>query len=92
MRLTTLVFSLPDGSPLQRVGIDPQIALGMGAGAEREAFLPHSLAPWTGPDVRDHALIHEVPWPPNAGHVGPCNDETLCRALRSLGSFAAATR
>ncbi len=92
MRLTTLVFSLPDGSALQRVGLDPQIALGMGAGAEREAFLPHSLAPWTGPDVRERSLVRDVAWPANAGRVGPCNDETLCRALRSLGSYAAATR
>ena len=30
---------------------DPQIALGMGSGADREAFLPHSLAPWSGPDL-----------------------------------------
>jgi carboxyl-terminal processing protease len=92
LRLTTLVFSLPDGSPLQRVGLDPQIALGLGPSPEREAFLPHSLDPWRGPDVRDHALVRDIPWPSHGGHVGPCSDETLCRALRALGSSPAAAR
>jgi len=64
----------------------------MGSGSDREAFLPHSLMPWNGPDVRDHALVHDIAWPANGGRIGPCNDETLCRALRALGSYPAATR
>ncbi|MFO0618615.1 MAG: S41 family peptidase [Polyangiaceae bacterium] len=86
LRLTTLMFSLPDGSPLQRVGLAPSIALGLGPGPEREAFLPHSLPPWRGPDVRDPELIRDVDWPDSAGRVGPCEDEQICAALRSLGS------
>lgn len=90
LRLTTLVFSLPDGSPLQRVGVLPQIALGVSAGPEREMFLPHALDSWRGPDVRDRSLIHEVPWPSSGGRIGPTDDETLHRALRALGTSARA--
>ncbi len=86
LRLTTLVFALPDGSPLQRAGVLPQIALGVSSGPERESFLPHALDTWRGPDVRDHALIHEVPWPSSGGRVGAADDETVYRALRSLGT------
>lgn len=86
LRLTTLVFSLPDGSPLQRVGVLPQIALGVSAGPERESFLPHALDSWRGPDVRDHALVHDVPWPSSGGRIGTTEDETVYRALRALGT------
>lgn len=86
LRLTTLMFSLPNGEPLQRIGLAPHIALGVGPGPEREAFLPHSLPPWRGPDVRDPSLIAEVDWPDSAGRVGPCDDEQVCGALRALGA------
>lgn len=93
LRLTTLMFSLPDGEPLQRIGLAPTIALGLGPGPEREAFLPHSLPPWRGPDVRDPDLVREVAWPESSGRVGPCEDEQICGALRALGaSPRAATR
>lgn len=86
LRLTTLMFSLPDGSPLQRIGLVPTIALGVGPAPEREAFLPRSLPPWRGPDVRDPGLVRDVAWPDSAGRVGPCEDEQICGALRALGA------
>jgi carboxyl-terminal processing protease len=92
LRLTTLLFALPDGSPVQKVGIQPQLHLSLPGTAERESMLTRALGPWRGPDVRDMALVHEVPWPNHGGRVGPCRDETVCRALRALGASPAAAR
>lgn len=92
LRLTTLVFSLPDGSPLQRVGVSPTIALGLPGSLEREAMLTHAPSTWRGPDVRDRALIGQVPWPDHGGRVGEGSDQVVYRALRALGATRAAQR
>lgn len=92
LRLTTLVFALPDGSPLQRVGVSPEIALGLPKGLEREASLSHAPSSWRGPDVRDKAMIKPVPWPDHGGRVGVGTDATVYRALRALGASRAAAR
>lgn len=92
LRLTTLVFSLPDGSPLQRIGVSPHIALGLPATGEAEENLQHAPSTWRGPDVRDKDLIKKIPWPSNEGRVGQCDDETTLRALRALGTTRAASR
>ena len=95
LRLTTLVYALPDGTPVQRVGLVPQLRFPFAPTAgngdafsnEREAKLPHSAPPWRGPDLRDAASVKsaEMPWPGSAGNVGPCHDGEVCRALRVLG-------
>jgi carboxyl-terminal processing protease len=92
LRLTTLVYALPDGTPVQRVGLVPQIRfpfvpMGDAFSSEREAKLPHSAPPWRGPDLRDPGSIKsaETPWPATGGNVGPCRDADVCRALRALG-------
>jgi carboxyl-terminal processing protease len=92
LRLTTLLFCLPDGSPVQKVGVLPQIRLTLPATQERESLVTRALGPWKGPDVRDPARVREVPWPAHGGRVGPCRDETICRALRALGAAPAAAR
>ncbi|UQA59521.1 S41 family peptidase [Polyangium aurulentum] len=92
LRLTTLLFCLPDGAPVQKVGIAPQLALSLPPATEREARLTRALEPWRGPDVRDAALMRDVPWSAHGGRVGPCRDETVCRALRALGAAPAASR
>ncbi|MDI1429769.1 S41 family peptidase [Polyangium sorediatum] len=92
LRVTTLLFSLPDGAPVQKVGISPQITLSLPATTEREARVAQALEPWRGPDVRDPGLVREVPWALHGGRVGPCRDETVCRALRALGTSVAAAR
>jgi len=92
LRLTTLLFALPDGSPVQKVGISPQINISLPSATEREASLPRALGPWRGPDVRDSALVHPVPWAMHGGRVGPCQDEAICRSLRVIGNSAAASR
>lgn len=92
LRLTTLLFSLPDGAPVQKTGVLPQLLLSLPSATEREARLARALDPWRGPDVRDPALVRDVPWLAHGGRVGPCHDETVCRALRSLGASPAASR
>jgi carboxyl-terminal processing protease len=92
LRLTTLVFCLPDGAPLQRVGVSPHISLGLPASSDREALLPRAPIAWHGPDVRDPLLVQDVPWPDHAGRVGVIDDATVYRALRALGASRAAAR
>jgi carboxyl-terminal processing protease len=88
LRLTTLLYALPDGSPVQRVGLVPAVRLPFGAsGGEREATLPHAAPTWRGPDMRPRA--EDLPphaWPSHGGNVGPCRDGDVCRALRALGA------
>ncbi len=86
LRLTTLLYALPDGSPVQMTGLTPNVRLSLPIAPEREANLAHALGPWRGPDVRDASMVHETPWPGHGGAVGPCEDPVLCRALRALGS------
>jgi carboxyl-terminal processing protease len=92
LRLTTLLFSLPDGTPVQKTGIVPNIQLSLPPATEREALLTRALGPWRGPDVRDLAQVRDVAWPTHGGRVGPCPDATVCRALRALGATRAAAR
>lgn len=86
LRLTTIVYALPDGTPVQRVGLIPTLQLDATDSGERESWLSASLPPWRGPDLREPSRIGEVPWPPHRGRIGPCQDELVCRALRSLGA------
>jgi carboxyl-terminal processing protease len=87
MRLTTLLFALPDGAAVQQVGLRPDVLLALPASPvrDREADLMGSLPPWSGPDVRDPKRVVEVAWP-SAKHVGPCKDKHVCGALHALGT------
>ena len=95
LRLTTLVYALPDGTPVQRIGLVPQLRFSFAPppgnadaiSNEREAKLPHSAPAWRGPDLREAATVKsaETPWPGSGANVGPCHDGEVCRALRMLG-------
>jgi len=84
MRLTTRLYALPDGSPVQRRGLAPDVLLGRDEPGEREAELHESLEPASGPDVRT-PLAPGPGWPPHAGRLGPCPDALICGALRKVG-------
>jgi carboxyl-terminal processing protease len=101
LRLTTLLYALPDGAAVQRVGLSPTVLLPLsssvasdGAGGsatiEREATLPHAPPTWRGPDVREGSSVAlseaAASWPAHGGSVGPCKDGDVCRALRALGN------
>jgi carboxyl-terminal processing protease len=93
LRLTTLLYALPDGTPVQRTGLAPTILLPLGppspaSANDREATLAHAPPSWRGPDVRDRgtmAIDASFAWPAHGGTVGPCKDADVCRALRALG-------
>jgi carboxyl-terminal processing protease len=92
LRVTTLLFALPDGSPVQRSGLVPDVLLPGIVGREHEGDLLHSLATYRGPDVRTRVSGVKVPWPSHRGHVGPCSDRRVCRALWRLGAAEVAKR
>ncbi len=94
LKLTTLIYALPDGSGVQRVGLLPTLPLTWKhrASGEREAQSESSAPAWNGPDVRATAAIRvqdarTQEWPATT-HVGPCGEDDLCRALSALGSIA----
>ncbi len=86
LRLTTLLVALPDGSPLQQVGLEPEWLLGLPAVNEHEADLAGSPKGAAGPDVRYRPAMGGIPWPAAHGRVGPCDDPAVCRALSRLGT------
>jgi carboxyl-terminal processing protease len=92
LRLTTMLFSLPDGSPLQGVGLQPSMRLALTTPSEREATLTASLPPWRGPDVRVPGPEHWPTWPTHRGRVGGCRERAVCMALARLGAPAAESR
>jgi carboxyl-terminal processing protease len=80
LRLTTRLFTLPDGSSVQRHGIVPAISLGLPEALEHEADVPGTLGAVEGPDVR--VELPEAPaWPSASGRLGPCRERVVCRAL-----------
>ena len=74
LRMTTLLYALPDGTPVQRIGITPTIRLPFQPHApttpgtlttspsdtEREATLVHAPPTWRGPDMRSTAFSKEA--------------------------------
>jgi carboxyl-terminal processing protease len=101
LRLTTLLYALPDGTPVQRVGLVPTIRFpfGMADANDREESLPHAPPAWRGPDVRDRSVLAHgedgtwsAAWPNHGGNVGPCKDADVCRALRLVGASAPTAR
>jgi carboxyl-terminal processing protease len=101
LRLTTLLYALPDGTPVQRVGLTPTLRFPFGTAepTDREASLPHAPPLWRGPDVRDRGVLAHADdgtwstvWPTHGGNVGPCKDADVCRALRLLGTTASTAR
>ena len=88
LRLTTRLFTLPDGSPVQRRGLVPAVSLPMPAVAEHEADVVGTLLGVEGPDVR--VPLPEAPaWPSPAGRLGPCRERLVCSALRQAARVPA---
>ncbi len=94
LRLTTLLFALPDGSALQRVGLEPRLRVDVSDDDpnERESDLEGAMPSQGGPDVRAAAWLGGPAWPDHQGRVGPCDDTAVCAALRRMGGSASAAR
>ena len=86
LRLTTMLFALPDGAALQGVGLTPTLALDLPRVVERERAIAGSIGPWQGPDVRAPASIGGPSWPPHRGVVGVVDDPALRAAIVRLGA------
>ena len=87
MRLTTMLYAMPDGRAVQKVGIHPTFAFSFGASAgESEAQLGRAPEAWTGPDVRVPSSLRtpRSRWKGSGGKVGPCSDQAVCGALLAL--------
>ncbi|CAN5521748.1 hypothetical protein BH09MYX1_BH09MYX1_15260 [soil metagenome] len=88
LRVTTLLYALPDGTSVQRVGLVPtyQFPFEPEEHIEREATQANAPPSWSGPDVREGATkFPAAPWPAHLGVVGPCRDPAACRAIDLLG-------
>lgn len=88
LRLTTLLYALPDGTPVQRVGLLPSLDVSFaspnaGKIADREASLAHAPPTWRGPDMRG-ARPRTEPWLPMRDELGECKDADVCTALHAL--------
>jgi carboxyl-terminal processing protease len=80
LRLTTRLFALPDGSPVQHRGLVPAILLGRPTATEHEADVKGTLDGVRGPDVR--VAVPDAPaWPSPSGRLGPCREPLVCSAL-----------
>ncbi|MCA9594254.1 MAG: hypothetical protein KC776_13110 [Myxococcales bacterium] len=86
LRLTTMLFAMPDGSPLQGVGLLPDLSLGLPTPREREKTLTATFPAWRGPDIRVAGALGGPEFPAHHGHVGGCTDAVVCSALRHLGA------
>ncbi|HET9956422.1 MAG TPA: S41 family peptidase [Polyangiaceae bacterium] len=92
LRVTTLLFALPDGTPIQRTGLAPDLLVPTRKAREHEADLIRTLPAYRGPDVRDRTLVSSRPWPSAHGRVGPCSDHLVCATLSRLGVSQVASR
>ncbi|MFO0667268.1 MAG: S41 family peptidase [Polyangiaceae bacterium] len=85
LRVTSYLYALPDGKPVQRVGLKPDIYYPfMKAAKDLEAKTPHVAPPWSGPDVREKPLVEYPELPKAGGPIGPCRDKALCAAIELL--------
>lgn len=92
LRVTTLLYALPDGSAVQRSGLVPNLFLPVDKARDREADVGGALPGYVGPDVREMAPGPTVAWPSHGGDVGPHADAVITAALRRLGAKAQTRR
>jgi carboxyl-terminal processing protease len=84
LRMTTLQFVMPDGRPLQQIGLTPDLSLPIAPALERESLITRQPITFDGPDVRDRALAPGPAWPRESSAPGPCEDPLVCQAISRL--------
>ena len=85
LRVTSYLYALPDGKPVQRVGLKPDVYYPfMKVAKDLEAKTPHVAPAWSGPDVREKPLLEYPELPKALGPIGPCRDAAVCAALELL--------
>lgn len=89
LRMTTLQFVMPDGRPLQQIGLSPDLGLPLAPALERESHITRQPITFDGPDVRDSAVRAGPAWPRDSAAVGPCEDSLVCLAVARLAKGGA---
>ncbi len=84
LRMTTLQFVMPDGRPLQQIGLTPDLTLPLAPPLERESQITRQPITFAGPDVRDRAVKPGPAWPSDSTAPGPCRDPLVCTAISRL--------
>jgi carboxyl-terminal processing protease len=84
LRMTTLQFVMPNGKPLQQIGLTPELLLPLAPASERESLITRQPITFDGPDVRDRKVGPGPAWPRPSSPPGPCLDPTVCSALSRL--------
>ncbi|HYP89478.1 MAG TPA: S41 family peptidase, partial [Polyangiaceae bacterium] len=84
LRMTTLQFVMPNGHPLQQIGLSPELSLPIAPALEREARITRQPITFDGPDVRDRAVAPGPAWPRDSGQPGRCEDPLVCQAISRL--------
>lgn len=89
LRMTTLQFVMPDGRPLQQIGLTPELPLPLPPALEREAHIARQPITFDGPDVRDRSIPAGPAWPRDSAAAGPCEDPVVCSAISRLATAGA---
>ncbi len=84
LRMTTLQFVMPNGKPLQQIGLTPDLVLPLLPAAEREFQITRQPITFEGPAVRDRKVGPGPAWPRASSPPGPCLDPLVCTALSRL--------
>ena len=84
LRMTTLQFVMPNGHPLQQIGLSPELVLPLAPALERESQITRQPITFDGPDVRDAKVAPGPAWPRASAPPGPCQDPLVCSALSKL--------
>jgi carboxyl-terminal processing protease len=84
LRMTTLQFVMPNGKPLQQIGLTPDLLLPLAPALERESQITRQPITFDGPDVRDRKIGPGPAWPRTSSKPGPCQDPLVCTALSRL--------
>jgi carboxyl-terminal processing protease len=84
LRMTTLQFVMPNGKPLQQIGLTPELLLPFAPALERESDITRQPITFDGPDVRDRKIGPGPAWPRASSPPGPCLDPVVCAAVSRL--------
>jgi carboxyl-terminal processing protease len=84
LRMTTLQFVMPNGRPLQQIGLTPDLLLPLAPALERESQITRQPITFDGPDVRDAKVSTGPAWPRASAPPGPCEDPLVCLAITRL--------
>jgi carboxyl-terminal processing protease len=84
LRMTTLQFVMPNGKPLQQIGLLPELLMPFAPAFERESDITRQPITFGGPDVRDRKIGPGPAWPRASSPPGPCLDPVVCAAVSRL--------